>query len=313
MRAAIIHNDTANASLMSGTGEQGHRPASALSPTVEILQADGTAKPTIRTPTVVYMPTYNELQAIYNKQSAKMQASITNQFAQWLEDPQQYAKLPDKSDFPKFKRILRDPDNPSAGYFSVLDTNPDGSAKVDETAYKAAMIAYTGGKPGGNKLADDARSMMLDKFGRLNVGKTPRPIPSLVPAQLNDPIGSTERNVFGTVERDLANAANGGLASPPNARSPSSSGDSHSAQTSVLSSGRTYGVAGGPTPTGPLTGNDPILQPKGTTQNQNDSYTVRLPLNAVHSNLMYQIETDVGDAPDTVKPAVELPPGPMDE
>ncbi|MBL7716062.1 MAG: hypothetical protein JNL01_11410 [Bdellovibrionales bacterium] len=50
--------------------------------------------------------------------------------------------FPKPEDFPKFKEVLRNPDHPDHGNITVVDRNPDGTAKLDEAAYLSAVSDY---------------------------------------------------------------------------------------------------------------------------------------------------------------------------
>jgi hypothetical protein len=52
------------------------------------------------------------------------------------------ALKPSKDDFVKFKKIPRDPDNPSAGDLQVPVYKPDGSLEYDEAAYQRAKASW---------------------------------------------------------------------------------------------------------------------------------------------------------------------------
>ena len=61
--------------------------------------------------------------------------------ATWTKDYLEKMK-PHPEDFPFFKTIPRDPDNPSLGYFVVPASGPDGKPLLDKRAYEAALAVW---------------------------------------------------------------------------------------------------------------------------------------------------------------------------
>jgi hypothetical protein len=237
---------------------------------------------------------------------------MTAQLAAWLQNQQTgYAAPPDPRDFPKFKKILRDPDNPSAGYFSVRDTSGDG---IDHEAYDRAHVAYNSARPGGNILADDALALYRDKFGAPPApGAAPTPAPTnlvLAPrtnpttGAIEAPTGTVDRDAFDKARHDLVSASNG-LVSGGGGGGRSPSGGGGPTRSAVVPGGGVPNAV----PNASLDGNETITPPP-SSGGQGGTFSVRLQLGSEKRSILNQMQQDVSANPTFTPPppAVALPP-----
>lgn len=203
-RKAIIDNESAQARLLSkrGTAGKGGKVEGEDVPVVAVVPLENAAP---RAPIVPYLPSYDELKKRRESENTRlkqMKGAVTAQFEDWVKD---YPLAPSEADFALTKRILRDPDDPARGYFTVVDTEraPDGTekAKIDKAAYKAALLAYHDAvvARGGPK-GKGPTQMQMDKAvyeARLKARMIPSPTPLALPS--GDPNRRAYNNARGRV------------------------------------------------------------------------------------------------------------------
>lgn len=86
-------------------------------------------------PQAPYVVTFEDLQNEY----AKLRMLASNGYQQWAD---KIPFEPSPEDFVKFTEKPRDPENPAAGTFMVLERDKDGKIKIDKEAYQAALDKY---------------------------------------------------------------------------------------------------------------------------------------------------------------------------
>lgn len=128
MRSAMIQNGEAAAQLSSNleNGKTRKNGATFYRPSSEGRKAKGDPS---------YVVTFEDLQ----KESTRLQFLSGNDFQRWAS---RLPREPSKDDFIRMKEIPRDPGNPEAGTFLIVDRDSDGKFRYDEKRYEAAVKGY---------------------------------------------------------------------------------------------------------------------------------------------------------------------------
>jgi hypothetical protein len=311
IRKRMMANDTAHSALLSKqvsksgvTGDD--------TPAFEAGR-DPNAAP--RSPMAAYFPSYDELirqRSADLQRDAKMQKVVTEGFVNWMKD---YPVKPSKDDFVKTKTILRNPDDPTGGHFTVVKTKPDGTAEVDEVAYKLALKAYENSV---QSLSDSDKKQMTTDFQKAQTqGRKFQDADKL------------SMDAFKEARGQLVDSANqvakttAGPATPkaktPGGKFGAAGGVSKSAidniavptttpikgkSASGASSGRTPAQTLPPPPKNGYTGNEEVKPPKGTVENQGNSSTIYMNAESHRKHIIETMRTEVQE---DFTP-VELPP-----
>ncbi len=223
----------------------------------------------LRSPQVSYFASVAELEKSYEQNRDQMRASITNRFAQWLQD---LPKQPSPEDFIKLKKIYRDPEQPGSGVLHVIDTEADGSAKIDKQAYEEALKNYANMR---SKLLGDQKDLK-DLESKIEQTLEPK-LKQTRGGSLGDFIMARKGLV------DQANAPIQGPAggsriadsrAPATEKKPASSRGAMNESVITTPRAETNIRSGADRAFAPPTGNEPVIVPPGTAQNQHHSYTI---------------------------------------
>jgi hypothetical protein len=192
--ASIITNDTSNASLRSKLKEPDGRLRGDDSPrAAQITLPAGSPPPSPRSQ-LPYLPSYSELKEEYKKDQKDIAYSIVNDEA-FNDSIANYGRMPTCDDFPKFKRIYRNPDNPSEGTFNVALKKADGvTNQCDQDALKAAVEAYQKAHGRQEGLEDDMNAIVQARKDLLKHDKNA--LQKLYPKTLDDPRLKVETEEF---------------------------------------------------------------------------------------------------------------------
>lgn len=91
------------------------------------------------------VPTLDALVKQNESNEANLQALVSDRYREWQSGVK---AEPNRDDFVLFKEIPRDPGVSNGELLKIVETNPDGTVKIDEKAYKRAVASWTyqGGK-----------------------------------------------------------------------------------------------------------------------------------------------------------------------
>jgi hypothetical protein len=90
-------------------------------------------------PQTPYVPTMKELVAQYERDTAAVQSLVSADYEKWMTQ-NQFA--PSRDEYVITRQVDRDPGNPKSGKLTIIERNPDGSPKIHEAKYQAAMAAF---------------------------------------------------------------------------------------------------------------------------------------------------------------------------
>jgi hypothetical protein len=141
MRASLVNNSGSAEELNSDNrATSGGRAAPAagggVSPGVRYFEMKGKAGQPPKKPLIPYVPTFEDLQAMYRGLPARQGRAELQRWTQQVMQP------PRPEDFVKFQRVPRDPRNPGAERIIVPEKGSNGQPVLDPQAYQRALAAY---------------------------------------------------------------------------------------------------------------------------------------------------------------------------
>jgi hypothetical protein len=301
VRTDIIANETNEASLMSdridGANPNLLNKDRGTARSVEVVENKSTPS---RSGIVSYFPSFDELQAEYNKTARqRTQTATVPAFAGWLND---YAKEPTREDFAYTRQVLRDANDPQAGTFSVFETNKDGTTKVNEKAYAFAHKRWADGL----KFLKDGQK---DLFMNYKNGPLLKPV---VGAGKIAEDGSISRQAFAEARKifvDKSNALVTGQALPDpvplanGKRAPAAGLGNKSTATNFFSKTQSTNLA-------PATGNEAMIQMPASGKNHNDSKTLLLDTQSFGHTVLEMMDAEDPTNPPVVNSVMgqDIPP-----
>ncbi len=147
------------------------------------------------------IPSLEEVDASFQKMKPQDRKISQNQVSEWARSP---VRKPDPKDFVQFKTILRDPDDPRSGTVTVAVTNPDGTLKLDEQAYKSALKSFDGEKGTGE---EDRRKDQAEREKDFIANAQKNQNAASIRLERPSNLGTEEKQIFNTARYEIVSAA----------------------------------------------------------------------------------------------------------